>query len=424
MAHKIKPAFAPRAPQFHRKSSFLPAMRIHLLHSEAFMKNKFAVSVLIFLMLAVCAPPIFSQASGSVKGVCKDVQGNPLVDAVVVWVNQDNGQKFTLKTNKKCEYFSLGISPGNYNVYLYKNADDAKANKELYHVTHFPVTLEEADLDLDLKKEQQKQAQGQGLTPEQLKQRQEAQEKATKENLTIKQLNEKIVEASTASKAGDFDGAIKILTEATQMDATRDILWAQLADAYRSSAGKQTDTAEKNRRYAEAVADYQKAIDIKQKANEASTKKDPKDTQVLAHYYNNMGEAAAKSGKVDDALKAYTQAAQIDPENAAGYYYNEGAVLTNAGKADDAVAAFDKSIAADPTKADAYYQKGVNMMGKATLQGSKMVAPPGTAEAFQKYLELQPNGPYADVAKQMLTSIGASVETGFGKKKATAKKNQ
>ena len=40
----------------------------------------------------------------------------------------------------------------------------------------------------------------------------------------------------------------------------------------------------------------------------------------------------------------------------------------------------------------------------------------GTAEAFQKYLELQPTGTYADAAKQMLTSIGASVETSFGSK--------
>ncbi len=44
------------------------------------------------------------------------------------------------------------------------------------------------------------------------------------------------------------------------------------------------------------------------------------------------------------------------------------------------------------------------MIGKATLQGDKMVAPPGTAEAFQKYLELQPNGTYAEPSKQMLTT--------------------
>jgi tetratricopeptide (TPR) repeat protein len=125
---------------------------------------------------------------------------------------------------------------------------------------------------------------------------------------------------------------------------------------------------------------------------------------------------------VDDAVKTYAAAAQADPTNAAQYYFNTGAVLTNAGKVDDALAAFDKVIAADPTRADAYYWKGVNMIGKATLQGDKMVAPPGTAEAFQKYLELQPTGTYADAAKQMLTSIGASVETSFGKKKAATKK--
>lgn len=206
------------------------------------------------------------------------------------------------------------------------------------------------------------------------------------------------------------------------MDATRDVIWAQLADAYRGSAMKQTDPAEKSKRLGEAATDYQKAIDIKQKNMETAAKKDPNDNKQLAAYYNNLGEASAKSGKIDDAVKAYAQAAQVNPEGAAGYYYNTGAVLTNAGKVDDAIAAFDKCIAADPNRADAYYQKGVNMIGKATLQGDKMVAPPGTAEAFNKYLELAPTGPYADVAKQMLASIGAAVETGFGKKKAPAKK--
>ena len=67
------------------------------------------------------------------KGVCKDAEGNPIADAVVVWANQNNGQRYPLKTNKKGEYFSLGIAAGSYTVTLYKNADDAKANKELFH---------------------------------------------------------------------------------------------------------------------------------------------------------------------------------------------------------------------------------------------------------------------------------------------------
>jgi tetratricopeptide (TPR) repeat protein len=381
------------------------------------MKKHFAVFAFVLLMLGPCVPPGFAQASGSVKGVCMDVQGNPIADGVVVWANQDNGQKYTLKTSKKGEYFSLGITPGTYNVTLYKSADDAKANKELFHMNRVQVTLDEITQDFNLKKEQAEQAKGVGMTAEQLKQQQEAVEKHNKEVNTVKALNEKISAANASMKAGDFDSAVTTLTDATQMDATRDVLWALLGDAYRGSALKQTDSAEKSKRLLEAVDDYQKAIDIKQKAIETGTKKDPDDAKRLAEYYNHLGDVAARSGKLEEGVKAYNQAAQLYPEGAASYYYNAGAVLTNAGKIDDAIAAFDKCIAVDPTKADAYYQKGVNLIGKATLQGDKMVAPAGTAEAFNKYLELQPTGQYADVAKQMLSSIGAPIETGFGKKK-------
>jgi tetratricopeptide (TPR) repeat protein len=395
---------------------------INVLRREATMKKQSAIFVFLLLLLGLCVPPGFAQSSGTVKGVCKDADGKPLVDAVVVFANNDNGQKYTLTTKKKGDYFSLGIAPGNYTVTLYKNADDVKANKPLDKVNKFPVTLDENNLDFDLKKAVEEQAKAQGITPEQAKQQAESAESIKKSNLTVKALNEKINAAGVSMKAGDFDAAIATMTEATQIDATRDVLWALLGDALRGSALKQTDPAEKSKRLQEAVADYLKAIDIKQKALEV--KKDPEETKRLAGYYNNLGEALGRSGKTDDAVKAYTQAATTNPEGAAGYYYNAGAVLTNVGKVDDAIAAFDKCIAADPNRADAYYQKGVNLIGKATLQGEKMVAPPGTAEAFNKYLELAPTGPFADVAKQMLASIGAPVETGFGTKKkaATTKK--
>jgi tetratricopeptide (TPR) repeat protein len=135
-----------------------------------------------------------------------------------------------------------------------------------------------------------------------------------------------------------------------------------------------------------------------------------------------MGDAAARSGDTQTAVQAYLAAANTDPANAAQYYYNEGAVLTNTGKVDEAIQAFDMAVQADPTKAEAYYWKAVNLLGKATIKGNKMEAPPGTAEAFNKYLELQPTGQFAEPAKQMLASIGATVETTFGKQKAKTKK--
>jgi tetratricopeptide (TPR) repeat protein len=382
------------------------------------MKKHVAIIVFVALALGLCAPALFAQASGTVKGTCRDADGKPIVGGIVEYANLDNGQKYSLKTNKSGEYFSLGLTPGKYKITLYRTPDDQKAGKELYHINGYQVALDENTQDIDLKKEQENAAKGQGLTPEQLKQMQEAQAKTQKENNTVKSLNEKLNAAKTAADAGDFDTAIADLNEANQMDPSRDLIWFKLGDYYRMSAPKQADPAEKQKRYGSAVEAYQKAIDIKKGTQ---NDKDPNAASTLAAYYNNLAEAFAKSNKTDDAVKAYQEAAAANPTNAAQYYFNTGAVLTNAGKVDDALAAFDKVIAADPNRAEAYYWKGVNMIGKATLQGDKMIAPPGTAEAFQKYLELQPSGTYADAAKQMLTSIGANVETSFGKKKTTKK---
>jgi tetratricopeptide (TPR) repeat protein len=378
------------------------------------MKQRFAWTVLVALVLGLCVPPVFAQATGTVKGVCRDVEGKPLTEGTVEWLSLDTGRKYTLKVNKKGEYFSLGIAPGKYKVTLF-----AADGKELFHYTGIPVGLDELVQDIDLKKETAAAAQGQGLTPEQIKQMEEQKAKAANEQNTVKTLNEKLSAAKTASDAGDFETAVNTLNEATQIDSTRDLLFFKLGDAYRMSAPKQTDPAEKTKRYESAAAAYQKAIDLK------TANPDPKDAeanQKLAAYYNNLAEAYAKSNKIDDAVANYNKAAQLDPTRAGQYNFNIGAVLTNAGKVDDAIVAFDKVIAVDPSKADAYYWKGVNMIGKATLKGDKMVAPDGTAEAFNKYLELAPTGSYAQPAKDMLASIGASVETGFNKKKAASKK--
>src|SRR5271157_3347261 len=214
------------------------------------MKKHFAMFAFVILILGLSAPSLFAQASGTIKGVCKDAQGNPIADGVVQLVNQDNGQKYNLKTNKK-----------------------------LFHINGYQVTLDENTLDFDLKKEQEKTAQGQGLTPEQLKQKQEAEEKAKKENNTVKTLNEKLAAAKAASDSGDFDTAIADLTAANEIDSTRDLIWFKLGDAYRMSAPKQTDRAEKQKRLDSAVDSYQKAVQLKQNAN---NQKDPNATKTLA----------------------------------------------------------------------------------------------------------------------------------------------
>ena len=105
-------------------------------------------------------------------------------------------------------------------------------------------------------------------------------------------------------------------------------------------------------------------------------------------------------------------------------------MLTNASSDPEskkkAAEAFNKAIAAEPTRADAYYWKGANLISMASTDSAtgKIIAPDGTAEAFQKYLELQPAGPHADEAKAMLTALNATVETTYGSKKAAPTKKK
>lgn len=374
------------------------------------MKQRLAIIVIVgvvVLMAGLCTPAAFAQMTGSVTGVCKDENGVPAAGATVEYANTANGRKYQVKTDKKGEYYSLGVEPGTYNVTI-TSADGKPIDK----ISGFRVTLGENKLDSDPKA----RSGGNTIPTEQMQKLQQEHTKAVKENDVIKAVNQRLAAAKDASKAGDYDTAIAQMTEAGQIGPNYDIVWFTLANAYKGSADKQTDPAEKSKRLDSAIANYQKAVDLREKANQA----DPKTAQPqnLAAYYNNFGLADAAAGKFDDAAKAYEHAAQTNPPGAGQYYYNLGAILTNAGKADDANVAFDKSIAADPTKADAYYQKGLNLLSKATLtKDGKMVAPPGTSEAFNKYLQLQPTGQYADAAKQMLASIGATVETGFGTKK-------
>ena len=363
--------------------------------------------VTLALIVAGLMVPAVAQMSNMTKvaGTVKDRDGKPMPGVTVQFIGLENGRKLQVKTDKRGQYYSLGVQSGKYNINFF-NPDGSK----LYSLNGVSVNLNQDvnTFDLDMQKEMAnaQQTQQQQMTPEQKKQIEEAQ----KENTKIKGLNEKLAAAATAQDAGNYDQAVQILTEATQLDATKDLLWFKLADAERLWATKTSgDPAAQKERYAKSVEDYKKAIAIKPQGA----------------YYNNMAEALAKTGDTQGAIAAYSQAAQIDPTEAGKYYFNEGAVLTNIGKVDEAVAAFDKAIQADPNKPEAYYWKGVNLMGKATVgKDGKMEAPAGTAEAFNKYLELAPTGPMADPAKQMLDSMGAKIETSFGSKSKSSTKKK
>ena len=346
--------------------------------------RKQALILILFALVLGLSIPALAQ-TGTVKGFVKD-QGKPIVGAQVEMVNTDNGRKVSLKTDKGGNFFSIGVPMGTYNITI------SQDGKQIWNASKYQVQVgDNQPIEVDLAKERASNANNPANAEQAAKI-----EAAKKENEKIGNLNTLLKQAQEAMQANNWDQAIQLMQQAAQADQTHDIIFGKLGDAYLGA-----------KKYPESIEAYQKAIQL-----------DPN----KAAYHNNMAQALAKSNQTDKAIAEYDTAAKMEPAQAATYYFNEGAVLTNTGKLDDANAAFDKAIAADPNKADAYYWKGINLMGKAkTGADGKFEAPAGTAEAFNKYLELQPDGKYAQPAKDMLASIGAKVETSFGSGKKSSK---
>ena len=225
-----------------------------------------------------------------------------------------------------------------------------------------------------------------------------------------KELNDAFNAGVEAQNNKNWDAAMQSFEKASTLDPSQNVIWGRLADTYINIAATKTG-ADQDALLQKGIDAYKKALELKPDAPE---------------YHNNYALALAKAKKFTEAQGELTKAAQLDPTQAGKYYYNLGAVLVNTGQTDPAGEAFKKAIEIDPNYADAHYQYGIFLLGKATTSpDGKITPPPGTAEEFQKYLELSPTGRDAETAKAMLQSIGSSVETEFSKpgaKKQTPKK--
>jgi len=370
------------------------------------------------LLLAATSFAQITAMEGDVKGE----DGKPLQGAVIKIVRTDIKGNYTVKTDKKGHFFYNGLPLGTYNITC------EVGGKEQDGVTNVRTRLgDPVEVPFDLEKKakaravqnaalQQAAATGamskemeRGMTKEQ----KEAMEKAVKEREASmkknKELNDAFNTGLEALKNKQYDAAVTSLGKASELDPKQVAVWAQLADAYAGQAGTKTgpefDTA-----MAKCLEAYGKALELN--PNDGAT-------------HNNYALALAKAKKFDDMKVELNKAAQLDPAKAGQYYYNLGAIMVNAGQADAAVDAFKKAIEADPKHADSYYQLGVGLVSKATLGADgKMTPVPGTVEAFQKYLELAPNGQFAEGAKGMLATFNATIDTSYKNPNAPAQKKK
>jgi tetratricopeptide (TPR) repeat protein len=300
-------------------------------------------------------------------------------------------------------------------------------------VDYQDVTLkpgDDATLDFDMTRA----AYINSMTPEQKKQIEEYKKKnaqAVSANQVINKLNAtlKTVRADLAAAAptkGDVSTDVTDMKQAVDAKPDSGLLWITYGDALQAQGDhlaaedkKQGKAAISDdavlKEYSDAADAYKKGIDV-----DAASKKPAPDQQAAA--YNQMGNALAKSGKIPDATAAFEGAAKLEPTHAGMYYNNEAAIEFNAGQNDAALAAAEKAIAADPTRPDPYFIKGQVLIAKSTFDAKtqKLTAPPGCVEAYEKYLELAPNGAQAPAVREVLQSLGEKIDLKYkaGRKKS------
>lgn len=203
-------------------------------------------------------------------------------------------------------------------------------------------------------------------------------------------------------KTAKYTDVVTLMTRDTELRPTESVLWAYLGQGQLGI-----------KKYDDAETAFKKAIEL-----DAASKKPRPEIQGLAN--SGLGEIYARTGKIPEAAAAYDAAAKADPTKAGFYYKNEAVIYSQVGNSDAQAAAADKAIAAGPNDPLPYYLKGQALITKATVdpKTQRIVLPQGCGEAYQKYLQLDPTGPYSADVKGILDSANQKVASSY---KATKK---
>jgi tetratricopeptide (TPR) repeat protein len=245
------------------------------------------------------------------------------------------------------------------------------------------------------------QQQSPSYTPEQIEELKKQNDKARNQNALIQR-------AMEAMSSKNWQAAIAPLQQLIAEDPNNWQFHSAMGDVQFGLAA-----------YDQAVVAYENGIRLAQSAPDDPKNPDDaaKKKAGIGKMLTQQGNAYLKLRKNREAVDAYTKAASYDP-NPGTAYFNLCATQYNAGNVNGALDACGKAITADPKKADAYFIKGSLLIGESKTDSSgKLIAPPGAAEALKRYLQLAPNGPHVDDVKQMLSVIGANVDTTYKKGK-------
>jgi len=368
-------------------------------------------AILALGMLGCFATRTAAQQDGKITGSLIDFDGNPWAN-LPVKIKSEQGTITESKTDAAGKFAFTGLKNGKYTFTVqppqmqtpFDVAVEVRGGDSPPLNINFKEILEKQNPEAAAKYRQQQAEQKKFVGMKEQFAKGVAlldQERAAKAELSKAKPEEKdaikakVADLSNQAVSTFQDG----LKAAPEKDPNIHLFWARMGEAY--------DLAGRND---EAINAYQQAI--------ASKPDNPS-------YYNNLGNILGRTGKIDDARAAYTKAAELDPPNAAMAWRNFGISLYQAQRMVEAVEPLKKATELDPKNAQAWYLLGACMVADPSIYkttGDKIeVHPlPGTIEAYQKAIELDPNGPWGTQAKQgleQLQQLTGGIDTKVGNKK-------
>jgi tetratricopeptide (TPR) repeat protein len=372
-------------------------------------------------LAAWMAPAAYAQG-GTLSGTVLDMMGKPYPDVTLTIKSVETNKEINVTTDAKGHYTAPGLAGGTYNVDL-KGKDKDQKDMLLYQTGLKLTAGTSPTFDINLKELQE---QGKLAAIEAIKKQQEAEQQfqalkthydagiaaitqmkaaQTKLAQTPKEQQDPVkAEITTAGGTAVTELSAALELEKPE-DPNRSIVLSRLGEAYESM-----------NKWQEAADTYQKAITLK---------------PDVAANYNNLGNDLAKLGKVDEARAAYQKYVDLNPTDAALAWRNFGTVLYNSNRMKESIEPLQKATTLDPKNATAWLLLGIALVNTMEFKtvGDKItpVMQPGTVEAYQHAIDLDPNGPIGAQAKQGLESlqamgVGITTKIGEAPPKSTKKK--
>jgi len=321
--------------------------------------------------------------------------------------------------------FSGEAKPGTYSL-VYR-APDTPAGQMVDEIRGIKIV---AGQDIEQDDDMSRQEYIDKMTPEQKKQLEDLRKvnaEALKANALIANLNADLKAVGQDKK--DIDTALATATQALGANASKVDIAAKVEEIktakYTDIQSLMTkDTGAKPdeallwnnlgyaqaglKNYDDAITSYKKALDL-----ETASKK-PRQP-VIGAANEGLGEVYARTNKVPEANAAFDAAAKADPANAALFLRNEAVIFYQLNNNAAEAAAADEGIKVDPTQALLYYIKGQGLIANATVdpKTNRIVLPPDCVAAYQKYLELAPDGPYAGEVAGILQQAGEKISSSY-----------